>query len=186
MAADHWMRFNIGDYLADTMHLTTLQHGIYILLIMHYFKRGEMPSDERSLARIAKVSMPIWRRISGPVMALFKIENGVTHHRRIDFERAAAHKRNGEEKQELNGTTHAAGQRARLDLSPQPIIKEAPLIPPITGGNDGRGGLMVVGEEGKGNECRQLAESQPDVDTNRRPHQRGAAVVPLTRRAIGR
>ncbi|HYM25284.1 MAG TPA: YdaU family protein [Vicinamibacterales bacterium] len=88
---DHWMKFNVGDYLADTMHLSTLQHGIYILLIMHYFKRGGLPTNERELARIAKVSMPHWHRSSGAVMALFQVGNdGTYRHSRIDSERESA------------------------------------------------------------------------------------------------
>ena len=50
------MKFHIGDYLADTMHLTTLQHGIYIRLIMHAFKRGSLPAARAQLMRIAGVA----------------------------------------------------------------------------------------------------------------------------------
>jgi uncharacterized protein YdaU (DUF1376 family) len=100
MSADHWMRFNVGDYLADTMHLSALQHGIYILLIMHYFKRGTLPEDEASLARISHMALPRWRRQAEPVLALFRREDGTWKHRRIDAERA---------KMRLNGSeTHAS------------------------------------------------------------------------------
>jgi uncharacterized protein YdaU (DUF1376 family) len=105
MSADHWMRFNVGDYLADTMHLSALQHGIYILLIMHYFKRGTLPEDEASLARISHMALPRWRRQAEPVLSLFRREDGTWKHRRIDAERA---------KMRLNGAaTHA-------DVSPIP------------------------------------------------------------------
>jgi uncharacterized protein YdaU (DUF1376 family) len=88
MSRDHWMRFNVGDYLADTMHLSTLQHGAYLLLVMHYFKRGGLPEEEASLARIAHMALPRWRRHCQPVLALFRRENDHWTHRRIDAERA--------------------------------------------------------------------------------------------------
>jgi uncharacterized protein YdaU (DUF1376 family) len=88
---DHWMRFHIGDYLADTLHLTALQHGIYLLLIVHYFRRRALPDDEASLARIVKLPIATWRRQSPPVLALFKQGQKGLSHPRIDteIERAA-------------------------------------------------------------------------------------------------
>jgi uncharacterized protein YdaU (DUF1376 family) len=88
---DHWMRFNVGDYLADTMHLTTFQHGIYVLLIMHYFKHGGLPNDDAALRRIAKVpNVLLWRNESGPVLAMFKAHGDALRHSRIDAERERA------------------------------------------------------------------------------------------------
>lgn len=87
---DHWMRLNIGDYLADTMHLNTLQHGMYVLLIMHYFKRGPLPDNARALAGITKVSPRAWRREAPAILALFRREEGHLRHKRIDAERAEA------------------------------------------------------------------------------------------------
>jgi len=70
-AFDHWLPLHVGDYLADTMHLSTLQHGIYIRLIMHYWKRRGLPADERSLAQIAGIPTLKFRAHGGPVLALF-------------------------------------------------------------------------------------------------------------------
>lgn len=87
---DHWMRLNIGDYLADTMHLNATQNGIYLLLLMHAFKRQKLPHDMRQLARIARVSLRIWKRESPQVLALFTLEGDCLTHKRINAERQEA------------------------------------------------------------------------------------------------
>jgi uncharacterized protein YdaU (DUF1376 family) len=193
MAADHWMRFNVGDYLADTMHLTALQHGVYILLIMHYFKRGELPADAPSLARIAKVSVPNWKRVSDPVMALFRVENGVTRHRRIDAER----QRNAEGTNTGNGqtqaATRAAAARARPEPEPEPFNQQqfqaSPPDPPVNGG--GRRTRRVNGDGGRKREPKNgfvgstIDDLQETIDAEADDtRQRGATVVPIFGRAL--
>jgi 5-methylcytosine-specific restriction endonuclease McrA len=66
------MRFNLGDYLADTMHLSTLQHGIFFRLLMHCAVHGELPKEERTVARIARMSVARWRRHAAAVLELFR------------------------------------------------------------------------------------------------------------------
>jgi len=51
---NQWMKFSIGDYLADTAHLTAQQHGIYLLLIMHYWRNESLPDNDTQLFVIAK------------------------------------------------------------------------------------------------------------------------------------
>lgn len=157
---DHWMRFNVGDYLSDTMHLSTFQHGIYFLLIMHYFKRGELPLEESGLARIAKIPMFQWRQQSPPVMGLFKVVDGLLRHPRIDAERDRSRavseaKRDAamvgvQQRQKPAGNGHSEpayadeepanagvprpGARATPELNLNPTSQEAPPTPPVNGG----------------------------------------------------
>jgi uncharacterized protein YdaU (DUF1376 family) len=191
---DHWMKFNVGDYLAETMHLSTLQHGIYVLLIMHYFKRGGLPTDERELARIAKVSMPHWHRSAGAVLDLFMVDpDGTYRHSRIDSERESA--RVISERRQAAGKMGAssrwgmanamphdgkrhddsrAGGRAGATPQPQPQ-PEYPPKPP-------RGGRRAGRQFGFGESY--LADQEAtDVEPNgASPH--SARVVPIPRRAV--
>jgi uncharacterized protein YdaU (DUF1376 family) len=55
-----WMPLYVGDYLGDTGHLTTAQHGAYLLLMMHYWRKCELPDDDRQLCKIAKLPLKTW------------------------------------------------------------------------------------------------------------------------------
>lgn len=86
-----WMPLYIGDYLADTMHLSGPEHGAYLLLIMHYWRTGPLPNDDRALASIARTERKEWvASIGGVVRTFFRLEGGTLHHRRIDAELAKA------------------------------------------------------------------------------------------------
>jgi uncharacterized protein YdaU (DUF1376 family) len=68
---DIWMPIYIGDYLADTGHLTTTQHGAYLLLLMHYWRKRELPADDKQLAAIAKLPLRIWLDSKETIQAFF-------------------------------------------------------------------------------------------------------------------
>jgi uncharacterized protein YdaU (DUF1376 family) len=55
-----WMPLYVGDYLGDTGHLTTAQHGAYLLLMMHYWRKGDLPDDDRQLSKITKLPLKTW------------------------------------------------------------------------------------------------------------------------------
>jgi uncharacterized protein YdaU (DUF1376 family) len=78
-----WMPLYVGDYLRDTRDLNTLQHGAYLLLIMHYWQHDALPTDDARLAAIAGLSVAQWRRIREPVQAKFV---GGWRHKRIEAE----------------------------------------------------------------------------------------------------
>jgi uncharacterized protein YdaU (DUF1376 family) len=78
-----WMPLYVGDYLGDTGHLTTAQHGAYLLLMMHYWRKGELPDDDRQLSKITKLPLKTWCDYR-PILRDFFHDGW--RHKRIDAE----------------------------------------------------------------------------------------------------
>lgn len=138
-----FMQLYVADYLGDTRHLTTEQHGAYLLLLMTMWRSaGVVPNDEAKLARIVGLSVVRWRKISAEVLEFFtEVEGGLTQ------ARLAAELAISEEKSEKRSQSGKAGARAKalknnkadlanasrsLKHSPEPepeLDKESPLPP---------------------------------------------------------
>ena len=86
---DAFFTMFVGDYLRDTMHLTTRQHGAYQLLLMHYYGRGEpLPLSDDAIRTITRENQKEWAVDGPPVMEFFvKSEDG-WHQKRADKELA--------------------------------------------------------------------------------------------------
>ena len=82
-----WFPFYIADYLSKTLRLTTLQHGAYLLLIIEYYQRGKLPTDDASLALIAGLSAKEWAANRAALAKYFKAD---WTHDRCDEELARA------------------------------------------------------------------------------------------------
>lgn len=61
-------------YLADTRHLTTEEHGAYLLLLMEAWRRPgcNLPDDDLLLARLAGLSPERWAEVKPVVMAFWQ------------------------------------------------------------------------------------------------------------------
>lgn len=91
---DQWMPLHISSYISDTMHLTTEQHGSYLLLLMHSWVHGSLPDDIKCLASITKVSPLKFEREVWPTLRPFftLTESGRLIQKRLEFERQKAAK----------------------------------------------------------------------------------------------
>lgn len=95
MATLPWFAFDREAYVSNTMHLTTEEHGAYLLLMLTYYGTGKpLPGYERALASIAKVSLDRWAILSVALRPFF-VEDTTEHgsiwrHERIEAELLAA------------------------------------------------------------------------------------------------
>lgn len=72
MAQLPWFPIHVGDYLADTGHLSTAQHGAYLLLLFHSWKTGALPDDDEQLANIARMTTEEWRANRSTLLRFFR------------------------------------------------------------------------------------------------------------------
>lgn len=91
--ADIWMPLYVADYLADTVHLSTEEHGAYLLLLMYAWTNGgELPGQDDRLRRITRMDSEAWSASGEELKSFFYLdpETGVYRHHRIDTEIAKA------------------------------------------------------------------------------------------------
>lgn len=87
MAALPYMQFYVAEYLADTMHLTTEEHGAYLLLIFNYWQTGK-PIPKNRLSRIAKISNDRWTTVEDSLKEFFNDNGTEWVHKRIEADLA--------------------------------------------------------------------------------------------------
>lgn len=63
-------------YLADTRHLSTVEHGAYLLLLFEAWRRPtcSLPDNDAMLARLAGLSVDEWAQVRDNVMAFWKLD----------------------------------------------------------------------------------------------------------------
>src|SRR3546814_1068275 len=72
-------------YHRDTTHLTTEEHGAYLLLLMAAWGTEDcsLPNDERRLAALSKTTVQRWRKIAPTVLEFWTIERGRIWQKRL-------------------------------------------------------------------------------------------------------
>lgn len=87
MAAIPFMPLYVADYLADAAHLSTVEHGAYLLLIMTYWQTGSaLPDDDKKLARICRLEPRSWKRIRPSISEFFEVSDGKWLQSRLERE----------------------------------------------------------------------------------------------------
>jgi uncharacterized protein YdaU (DUF1376 family) len=89
--ADTWMPWYVADYLADTAHLTTEQHGAYCLMLMAAWKGGgALPNEDGQLAAVCRLTPARWRASRAILLRFFSEDGEQIVHKRVTAERQKA------------------------------------------------------------------------------------------------
>lgn len=129
------MPFWTDAYLADTQHLTTEEHGAYLLLLFQAWRSHDcsLADDDDMLARQARVSPAKWKGMKAIVMAFWTLDKRrkrwVQKRLKIEREKAsvkkakardsAATRWKGKEKDDAN----ALRTQCYPEPNPEPIEK---------------------------------------------------------------
>lgn len=87
MPSTPYMKLYIGDYLGDTSHLSALEHGAYLLLIMAYWQKGGcIRNADAFLMRCTRTTPAEWKSCKSAVLEFFEDRDGYLYHKRIEKE----------------------------------------------------------------------------------------------------
>ena len=95
MSAPAYLPLFGSDYLADTSHLTTEEHGAYLLLMMAAWRQEDcgLPLDDKKLSRIAGLSARKWAQIRETILEFWHVKEGRIYQSRLLKERGYAHQK---------------------------------------------------------------------------------------------
>lgn len=140
-----WMPIYWGDYFRDTGHLTTLQHGAYLLMIAHCWQRERLPEGDEARAAVARLPFKEWLKIKAIIEPLFlpdgthkRVRQEIVTTEQKIMQRAIAGRKGGEtsgrrrtlaalERQMMREANEAKRKQTRSE--PEAIPKENPTTP---------------------------------------------------------
>lgn len=150
MKGPEWMPLNIADYLKDTAHLSTLQHGAYLLLIMRYWADGGLPNDEEEVQMLSGLTEAEWASSRKKIKRFFDDQ---WRHKRVDAELARAaeiiskRKAAGQQRHSKSSAhaEHDGGKSLYAGVPPSPLPEPEDKTPP-SHSEPGEGGRDLFDE----------------------------------------
>ena len=110
------MQLYVADYLADTAHLTTEEHGAYLLMLFSYWQTGKPLRADR-LASVARLSNERWTDVERTLKEFFHVSKGVWTHFRVeaDLEKVGKTSKNNSEAGKASARARAIAKQALED-----------------------------------------------------------------------
>ncbi len=103
-SVEAWMPLYVADYLKGTRHLSTEEHGAYLLLLMTaWTSDGALPADDDRLRRLTGMDPKSWKASRGVLLEFFTRDGDTWRHKRVDAEMDRA--------RDISAERSAAGKR---------------------------------------------------------------------------
>ncbi|MEO7467546.1 MAG: DUF1376 domain-containing protein [Sphingobium limneticum] len=144
-------------YLADTRHLSTLEHGAYFLLMMEAWRRPScsLPDDDVMLARLAGLDPDGWATVKPIILAMWKLDrrSKTWTQKRLTKEKGYVRKKSKSQKDKAVKRWNKT-EKSDATALPQQCPDDAPTPTPT----------LVIKEEPKGSskKTRRLGSRLPD------------------------
>lgn len=147
-------------YLGDTTHLTTLEHGAYLLLLIAMWRTPDcsLPNDPEKLRRYARMTRGQWGRIEHVIMEFFYADGAVIRQGKLNDIRKAVRQKSKSARTSANARwlknndSHDANAQKPQSVRNANHIhnqKNPPLAPP-QGGNGAKPPKQQKGTRFKG------------------------------------
>lgn len=126
MAVVPYMPLYVADYMADTSHLRTIEHGAYFLLIMAYWQSKQpLRALNGRLAVVAHLSNEEWDSVEPVLREFFTVtEDGYWVHKRIEAELLIL-KGKSEHARKAGKASAAARLNKRMNTCSTPVQPDA-------------------------------------------------------------
>lgn len=121
-------------YLADTSHLTTEEHGAYLLLLIQAWRNADcsLPDDDAFLARLAGMTAAKWKASKPIIMAFWTLDQRrkkwVQKRLKKERSKAAQKKRSAKDsaasRWKTTKKTYANDMRSQCSPLPTPSSKD--------------------------------------------------------------
>lgn len=152
MTVKTWMPMYWGDYLRDTGHLSTAQHGAYLLLIGHYWTTSKsLPDNDDMLRQVTRMTPAEWKKARPVLAEFFTSEGGRWVHRRIEAEMLQASDKQAKRSARSSAAASARWSSRNAPSMPQASAKQC-LSNALNGEGEGEGEGPYRGEVSEGSE----------------------------------
>jgi uncharacterized protein YdaU (DUF1376 family) len=118
-------------YLGDTGHLSTIEHGAYLLLLITMWRNGGfLPFDDVKLARYSRLTRSQWERIKPTMLEFFTIEGDRISQSRLTDELAFVRQRSARQSENARAKSRKTNKSAPAMAVPNASQTATPTLTP--------------------------------------------------------